>query len=486
MADTSGAGEGVLKSSRTAQQPGLTPALWNFFSEMKTAIVLLLLLALFSILGTIIVQNASPEEYLARYGSKLYALIKYLGLNNVYSSILYKFLLALVGINLTVCSINRFSATWNRTFHPDPGADAGQISKMRLHETLTCDGSISDAAERVTEALRGRSYHVVQKTDGESVTIFASRGRLSLWGPYLTHLSLLVIFLGAILGSMLGFNGFTSIGEGKTISAYYDERAQTRKDLGFKVALERFEIGHDKKRNPTAYKSDLLVYEGNRVAARKTIDVNHPLTYKGVSFFQSDYGLSGMVVKLTGPDGQSTRLNFDLSTENGPHGKTYSVAGEPFKQVQVGGKTLTIFVHNMLPDYGGKHNTTMSSLPLNPAARIMVNDRLPAYKGLDAWKDLGWMTEGESAGHKGFTVKLDDIANYTGLQVSRNPGLPVIYAGFGLLLAGVFLSFYMLHRIIRLRITANGRRVSVLAGATCREDASVFGADFQRIRSALS
>ena len=474
----------VQDDSLESQQVSLTKALWKFFGEMKTAIVLLLLLAVFSILGTVIRQNGMPEEYLATYGARNYAIIKYLGLVNVYDSSFYKLLLSLVGVNLVVCSINRFGVTWRRTFQPKVCIDSDSIKKMQRMETFESTGEIDDIARQTAAALRSRFYRVAEIREAGDVVLFAVKGRFSLWGSYLTHLSLLVIFLGAIIGNILGFNGYTAVREGGKTSTYFANEKES--NLGFQVALRKFEIGHDVRHNPTSYKSDLQVYEGSKLVAQKTIDVNHPLTYKGVSFYQSDYGLSGLVVRITGPSGESRRMSFELSTENGPHGKMYGVSGESFKSVRIGGKTLTIFVHNLVPDYDGRSDMGASALPINPAAKIMVNDRLPEYKGLDAWSNLGWLEAGKSAKYKGFSVTLDDVVDYSGLQVAQNPGLPIIYLGFGLLLAGVFLSFYVPYRVMRLRISATGRSVTTVVGASSKDDAAVFDGDFRRVRDALN
>ena len=481
--DTIESGDNTPRGQQTA---GLTRALWVFFGEMKTAIVLLLVLAFISIIGTVIRQNASPDEYIALYGPRSYAAIKYLGLANVYDSSLYRLLLALVGINLVVCGINRFGITWRRVFQPKVSVDAKAIRGMQRSETLSSAGTLDDVAGKAAAAVRSRYYRVIKSTDTGDVVLLAAKGALNLWGPYLTHLSLLVIFLGAILGNMLGFNGFTGIDEGGSTSVYVVNGDQKESNLGFRVALRKFEIDYDAAHNPTAYKSDLAIYEGDRLAAEKVIDVNHPLTYKGISFFQSDYGLSGLVIKITAPNGESMHVPFDLSTENGPHGKMYVIAGEPFKEAKIGGKTLTVFVHDFMADYSSESGAPMSFLPLNPAAKILINDRLPEYKGMDAWSRLGWLEEGKSAPYKGFVVTLEEVVDYTGLQVSRNPGLPIIYLGFCLLLAGVFLSFYVPHRVMRLRITAQEHGVTLVIGASSKDVSSVFDKDFDRIRGAVS
>jgi len=477
--------DGTQGASSERQQVSLTKALWSFFSDMKTAIVLLFILALISILGTVISQNASPQEYLALYGKHKYDIIQLFRLTDVYNSWYYKLVLELVGINLCVCSINRFRVTWQRAFQPNVRIGADRIEKMQRSETTKCTGTLSEAANKVTAALHARHYRVTEDIGSDDIVMFAAKGRFSLWGPYMTHLSLLIIFIGAIFGNRMGFNGYTAIQEGGYTTTYATQSSNTEKNLGFRLGLRKFDIGHDIQGNPTAYRSDLQVYEADNLITEKVIDVNHPLTYKGISFYQSDYGLSGLKVKITEPNGHTTNVDFDVETGSGPFGKTFTVSGESFKQISISGKPLTIFVHDLVADYTPGSDVSQSDLPINPAAKIMVNDRLPAYKGLDAWSKLGWLEVGKSGQFKGLTVTLDGVVNYTELQVARNPGLPVVYIGFALLLAGVFLSFYVPYRTMRIKLFVSGSDVTVVTGASSRDDNSVFDPDFKRIRDAL-
>lgn len=344
-------------------------AIWNILSSMKTAVVLLLLVAAASVLGT----------------------VERLGLTDFYHTVWYNSLLALIGLNLMVCSINRFGATWRH-------------------------------ARRIRQE--------------QGVLI------LSIWGPYLTHLSLLVIFAGAILGSRLGFEGYTTIIEGKHAESC-TLKSGPEKSLGFQVTLNKFTIEHDADHNVTGYKSDLAIYDNNKLAKKKVIDVNHPLAYKGISFYQVDYGLDCFILKITAPTGETAWIPFGIDTQNVPEEKQYVFTDSPLKQIGLGGKKLSIYVHNFAPDFISDKEINAGFIPINPAAQIMVSDRFPEYKGLDAWQQLGWLELYDSVKFKGFTITMEDITEYTSLQVAKNPGLPIIYAGFGLLLIGVFVSFYI-------------------------------------------
>ena len=486
MADNVKEYEAGGESPNRGQEVSFLRSLWVLFSSMKTAIALLLVLAAASVLGTVIEQNAMSSEYVRAYGPTKYAIFRALGLTDLYHSNWYRLLLALVATNLTVCSINRLGGILRRASSSETAVEPGRIERMQRSEKLSSAGTVESVTEKVARALKAGSYRVMQSHSGDAVVMRATRGGLSAWGPYLTHLSILVIFAGAIAGNILGFNGYTDITEGQSVETYYGRNNEQRLPLGFSVELRDFRIEQDASGNPTAYKSDLAVYDRGKLVARKVIDVNHPLTYKGVSFFQSSYGLAPLVVGITAPDGEKARVAFELQTQPGPRGMQHVIAGEPFKQIELAGKLLTVFVHNFSPDHGGGEAASESSLAPSPAINVMINDRLPEYKGLDAWSRLGWVTRSAPVTYKGFAVTLEEVLDYTGLQVSKNPGLPVVYAGFGLLLAGVFLSFYVVHRVVRVRIQPSKEGAAVLVGATCRGGPLVFDRDFKRLHDALA
>lgn len=456
-----------------SKEVGALKALWDLFSSMKTAIVLLLTLAAVSIIITV-VDAKKGDTSGASYRTPWYLM-----------------LLALVGINLAVCSINRFKQGWRRTFQPNLRADPAQLKKAAASVSLICAGAVDDAAAKVEKALRSRAYVVAKEERDGAVHLHAAKGRLAIWGPYLTHLSILVIFLGAVWGSRTGFEGYINVAEGTKQGAYFVEQRdadghfhRVERPLDFELGLSKFEITYDKERNPTGYKSDLQVYDGGKEVARKVIDVNHPLTYKGITFFQDSYGLESMLLKVTGPDGKTTEVPFIIQlTDQGDNVIGDNETGMALETITAVGQKLTVFVHTLVPDYIGGEMINGSSLPLNPAALVYVNEDYPKMKD-GYWKPIGWLTVGQSGIYKGFTITFDRVVQYTGLSVSRNPGLPVIYLGFGQLVLGIFISFYMIHRTIRVHVAPSGDKVSVVAGAFSRgADTSIFDKDFARLRS---
>ncbi|NLN77868.1 MAG: cytochrome c biogenesis protein ResB [Armatimonadetes bacterium] len=454
-----------MDNSPKQKDIGAMEALWSLFSSMKTAIVLLLGLAAVSIFGTVIEDKHGIT---------------------IYHSSWFSVLLVLVGINLAVCSINRFGIAWRKTVKPCIETDSAQVAAMNISETVSSSDSVESATQKLLGALRGGSYRPLSRGDEKEASIYAAKGSAVIWGPYLTHLSILVIFIGAIFGGILGTDGNAIILEGEKTAGYFTENSNKQIPLGFEVKLKKFEIKHDGKGNPTAYRSDLQVYDGGKVAAHKIIDVNHPLTYNGMTFYQSDYGIAGVIIKVTSPDGDTASIPFEVGLDNRSGAKMFVIAEEPFKEFTLSGKKWTIFVHDLVPDYIGGKALNRSNLPVNVAVNIMLNDRFPEYKGLDAWKRLGWVPVSKTAEYDGLKVTLEEVINYTGLQVARNPALPIVYAGFILMVVGLFMSFYVTRRIIRISVVESGSGSDVTIGASSKAEPEIFEKDFKRLRESIS
>lgn len=434
---------------------------WRLFNSMKTAVVLLLVLAAVSMVITFIES---------RYG-----------IRNLYYSGWYIGLLGLVSLNLLICSINRFRSVWHRTFRPVTIASSDSIAGMQRTETLAGKVSVSATSDSIVSALRTARYRVTAQRDGEStVVLFAVKGLFGIWGPYLTHLSVLVILIGAVMGSIIGFHGYMIIPEGQYADSCYLERSGERRVLGFRIELRDFRIEHDEHHNPTGYKSYLVVYDKGRPVAEKVIDVNDPLSYKGISFFQADYGLAQLVIRVTDPAGKSERFLVDVDVVDTGAGKQYAIS-RPWLETEDG--KLTLYLHGFVPDYVGGRQISASDVPINPAVQLMANEQYPERR--DSWERLEWLEASQFLKFKGFTIGLEKVIDYTRLDVSYNPALIVVYLGFALMLIGVFLSFYVCHKVIRARISESEDGVTVLLGAISKSEPSVFGGDFDRVRKSL-
>src|SRR4030066_2207996 len=108
----------MKKSEETvnAKGNGFFAILYDLFRSVKLTIFLLILLAILSIIGTFIKQNASSSEYIKVYGIGLYEIFNFFDLFDMYHSWWFSAILLLLMINLITCSIQRLPRILNQTF----------------------------------------------------------------------------------------------------------------------------------------------------------------------------------------------------------------------------------------------------------------------------------------------------------------------------------------------------------------------------------
>lgn len=447
-----------IADEENSPESRIIEALWKVFSSMKTAIVLLLVLAIASAFGTF---RPSPD---------------------VYKSPWYIALLGLVFLNLLICSINRFGSVWKRTFTPIVKVSPEQLRAMKATEQFTTSFLPDEAATKVATTLRALAYRVMLDKTDEGISVYATKGRLRIWGPYLTHVSVLIIILSAMAGIKFGHGGAMLIPEGEVASSFYIDG--TEKPLGFAIKLHDFEVVLDPQGNPSAYRSDIEIFDKNRSVLRKVIDVNHPLSYKGMSFIQASYG---PMVKLSfrQRDGEVTYTLYEVVSTQSEHGLIYDIPDRMTPRVMtIGKKRLAVFMHDFIPNFTGQPSNLAKPVP-DPAGLIYVNEHYGEDRDIKNWKSLGWVTTRRPARYDGIEVSISCI-DYSKLDISRNPALPVLYTGFALLLVGIYISFYVRHNVIRASVASAVDGSSVLVGATSTVDATELEREFRRIKEVLN
>mgnify|MGYP001577648982 CR=1 FL=1 len=151
---------------------------------------------------------------------------------------------------------------------------------------------------------------------------------------------------------------------------------------------------------------------------RRTIRVNEPLAYKGIKFYQSSYGLNGMI-EITGPDNKTERIPIYKGSC-----ATYRGTGQMFN------------VEELLPDINTLHGRASNTFePTQPVTFLIAHDANNS-------EPVGWISAGKPTRWGQYQFKLVEVKEYTGLQVKRDPGVPLVYLGFILLVAGVGLMLY--------------------------------------------
>ncbi len=166
--------------------------IWAFFSSVKVGVALIVITLIASAIGTIFPQqmyippNVDPAEYYKQqYGwaGKLYY---ELGFNNLYGSWWYILLIALIGVSLVICSLDRVVPLYRALKRQGVKRHPRFLERQRLFGV----SHVSDLDKTMAvlkERLAARRYHV-REEDGH---LLAEKGRFSRWGPYVNHIGLI-------------------------------------------------------------------------------------------------------------------------------------------------------------------------------------------------------------------------------------------------------------------------------------------------------
>ncbi len=460
---------------------GFLGRIWSFFTSLKLTIFLLFILAVTSISGTIILQRGNPQQYVKAYGEGGYRIIKALGLYDVYHSWWFLTLLAILAVNLIVCSIDRFPRAWHFIKEPLKWPDKGTLEEMKPREKFNVSLSLEETLAGIHRVLKGKGYKCEEKMEEGVGRIFAQKGVINRMGVYVTHLSVLIILVGGLIGGIWAFSRGMTIVEGassRNVSIFGTHKIVT---LPFDVRCDSFQVKYyPGTMTPKEYKSTITILEKGKPVLTKDVRVNHPLKYKGISFYQASYGT---ISNRTGT------LTLRVIPQGGK--------GKPFElQVKVGeevplkdGYTLKLVA--FFPDLVlGQDNQPMnrSEELRNPAALLEVRkDGKFLYR---SWV-FAFFPEVHSV--KDVPFKFRYVAfkglQYTGLQVSKDPGVWVVWTGCILMLVGLTICFFISHRRIWVVVEDKGRKRQVLVVGNVNRNHGAFSQHFdeliKEIREAL-
>ncbi len=458
--------------------------MFKTLGSVKLAIVLFIILATASIIGTLIPQTWTEQQYKDKYGDGRYQVMRSLQLLDVYHSYWYSALLAAVCVNLCVCSIQGFGPLVKSLGRSSSTAGRVTIPDLPFYEKikLSSEGTESDKViQKIKDTLSRRLYRV-KYTDAESGVYYFERGKLGRLGPLITHASVIIILLGGIVVALFGFKDYRNITVGDTIDIPH---------TNFQLRADDFSVEFYPDHTPKEFTSVLTVIENGVEKLTKTIEVNTPLKYKGVKFYQSSYGQlnagggMGHIIEVELSKKVSGESETEVKTE--VLGKYEIHKGDTF---QVPDSQLKIEIANMVPDFvrDGEGNVgTRSNTPKNPAALLRL------YEG-DEKIDEVWSflnhPDFHGAGESDYVMKFVSIGQdghttgpkyYTGLQIAYHPGLSIIWAGCLIMVAGMFLSFYMSFKRLWIRVLDG----NVEIGGRSYKDRTGFEKEYKRLKAAL-
>ena len=431
--------------------------LWKFFCSVKLTIVLLLSLAITSIIGTVVPQNQNPDSYLRAFGAFRYQFLNTLGIFDMYHSWWFQGLLLLLTLNIVICSIDRLSSSWKLIFKPNPSIRPERFTKRSDARNFT-DKRTADELAAAYEPLIARRYGACTVTrSADHTVIYAEKGRLTRLGVYIVHLSVIFLLIGGLVGSLFGFEGFVNIAEGEATDIIRIRNTGGIHQLDFQIRCDDFNMTLYENGSPKEYRSSLSIIEDGKTVLQKAIIVNDPLRYRGINIFQSSYGqlppekTSQTKASAPGPAG-----TYDLTFTSRESGMTYTVTvtpGEPMNIPEGLGKFVVMNYEAEAQFRGMDVGAALKGL-LTPVNGEPVEVLLPLkFANFDKMRGGQVVIAVANQSNGNATAPMtDEVRYYTGLQVTRDPGVWLVYTGFILMIAGCFVTFYLSHQQVCLVI----------------------------------
>ena len=374
----------------------------NWLSSLKIAIFLLLLIAICCALGTIIPQQESDQFYYDNFNKNPFlgiingSILLLFELNHIYTSFWFLLLLSWLGIALAVCSFRRQLPILKSALNWIDYKSSRQIVKLSISQTIKTKNP-SESLEKIKINLKKKGWNIKEK-DGR---IAARQGVIGRLGPILIHLGMILLMIGATYGSLNGQTIEKFLVPGRSI-----DLLDANKDKSLTIELDKFQILRDPKGRAEQYKSLVNIIEPNGNKEVKEISVNYPLRYKGITLYQADWSLAALTIQIN----NSPKLQIPIEA---------------------------------IPDLGEQVWGTIVPTKQDGTDPILltVNNELgPVIIYNNDGSKLITLRTNKEAKVKETSIKIINIIPSSGLLLKRDPGVPLVYTSFALILIGGSLS----------------------------------------------
>lgn len=423
---------------------------WKFLSSVRLAIILLILIIILAIIGTLIPQEQEPGFY-RQHLPGLSGLILFLNLDHLYRSPLFLSLVFLFLLNLILCSWQQLPAKFRRLRYWEATAHDTTSQLLEPREHYRLERWLQNDLLKLEATFKKHRYRVRLVTTEDEKRFLARKGLPGLFGPELVHLGLIVIIAGGLISAIFSQRLSIALVEG-----------QTEKIPGknFSLRLDRFTTEYYPDGTVKDWKSLVSVLESGQVRLQKIIEVNHPLKYGRLSFFQMSYGR----------DWDSTTLELEIGRAEGGI-QTISIKTGESINLENGARLKALsFIPDFQVDSSGQAYSR-SAEAVNPAALVeLVEDNRQVF--------LGWvffahpdLSRYQRSTHPDLKIKLKNFTApaFSVLEASSDPGANLVWVGSGLLLLGLLASFYLPYKEVRLRQRAGTHPVLLTYARKNRE-----------------
>jgi cytochrome c biogenesis protein len=462
----------MVLSLRAAYRKTGLKKIWQTLSSIKTGVILIILVVIFSAAGTVILQRpiTEPEDMQRAYSPDMLRFLDATGLTDIFHTRWFVALMVLVSLSIIAASVQRFPNAWRYFARPYKSPDEGFRKVLPTQAQIpVADEELGlSAAERALRHLGLKSERIVRT---ESFSLFSERNRISEMAVYIVHASLLLIFLGGIVDALYGWRGFLMLTPGSA-SNQIELRNGSLRTIPFSVRCDATGEDTYPDGTPKRWWSKLAVVDGGREVSNKEIVVNDPLVYQGLRFYQASWGRTGKLDQLT----------LNATPANGTKGTAQQFTMTMNQTVTLDADT-TVQLVEFIPDFVVQdgHVYARSREMTNPAVHMIVTSK-KADSSVNVWlPEIPGIDQNASSPYS-FDPKGLKTGLYTGLQVSHEPGQWAVWAGVVLMAIGLTFVFYVVHmRFWVVPVADASGGLTLWVGGTANRNRDAFEHKFKQV-----
>nr|YP_010197086.1 Cytochrome c biogenesis protein [Crassiphycus crassissimus]UAD84890.1 Cytochrome c biogenesis protein [Crassiphycus crassissimus] len=384
--------------------------LWHIFKKLSTlslSISLLLIIATISIVGTVIEQNQNISYYQINYpinNQLLHYIINWktiisLGIDHIYSNPCFILILILFFCSLLTCTFSnqlpslRNARKWKflqQTRHINNKAYFAKLDKISMCNMIY--------------SLHHNNYYIFHKKN----SLYGYKGLAGRIAPIFVHFSIILTLMGSLISLLGGFTAQEMIPEGEI----FHIKNITQSGFNSKIPdnltgrIKDFDIKYNKDKSIQQFLSNVIIYnnQGKNIK-QKYIFVNSPLIFKGITFYQTDWKISSIRLKI----GNSKIIQQPIVKHKINNQILWSC------EIPINTKTHIILILTGLKDQISLYDTSNNLLiSTNLDEKIVINNT---------------------------TLQIFEIMTNTGLQVKTDPGIFITYTGFFVLMISIAISY---------------------------------------------
>lgn len=425
-------------------------SLWSLFTSQRLALTLIILIAVASLIGVILVQApASALENSISYARWLILVQpKYgpatdvfsgMGFFHVFSTWWFRLLMGMLSLNISACSLNRagprLRAALNR---PRVVLPSSFYERATAKAEIQITGLHPDEIQGLLQTgIRKSGYRAVTDRTAEGIHAHGVRNRFAPLGSIIHHISLVILLGGFVIGGMWGYRDDSFIvSEGST---------RLIGTTGLALQLEGFYDEYYPEGAPKDYRSDVTLLDEGEVVRQGTVRVNDPMIHKGVRVHQSFFGPAAVIEvrDLSGTLVAAETVPLAWRTQDRPVGS---------------------FV---IPSLGREVYVVASASEFIDSAIRPGEMRVEVYQsGTTAPYAMANITQGQPQEVGDLVYTFVRERSFSGFSIVSDPGRPILWIGaIGFLLGLMWVLYFPTHQFWTMAVVTSGGGLTVRLGA---------------------